>query len=88
VVGRIRTSPTVKTADRLPLFLDCHCMDRRATKAPQHRMLHHARKVEAFVHADLHRKLKAEAEVDLKQSDAQQRRDPHRDGYQELGNRL
>lgn len=47
-------------------------MDRRATKAPQYRMLHHACKVEEFVHADLHCELKAEAEVDLKQSDAQQ----------------
>ncbi len=81
VVGRIRTSPTVQTADRAPLFPDCHCMDRRATKAPQHRMLHHAHKVEEFVHADLHRKLQAEAKVNLEQSDAQQRRDPHRDGY-------
>lgn len=78
----------METADRSPLFLDHHHMDQRATKAPQHRMLYHARKVEEFVHADLHRKFQAETQVNLKQSDAQQRRDPHRDGYQELGQRL
>ena len=36
-------------------------------------------KVAEFVHADLHCELKAEAEVDLKQSDAQQLRDPYLD---------
>ena len=71
VVGRIRTSPTVQTAIRSRSYLEPSLRELTGHQAPQHRLFLHAKKVDETLHTDLHSKLKAEANIDLKQSNAQ-----------------